>query len=72
MIIDKKYQLTTNIKYGDKYPRSYLNIITPTDILIKSTNVFLCSWGGFIQGDSMGGDPNASTSQNTTLKQYEK
>ncbi|WP_206749615.1 alpha/beta hydrolase [Staphylococcus gallinarum] len=73
MIIDKKYQLTTNIKYGDKYPRSYLNIITPTGHFDKNRpTYFYVHGGGFIQGDSMGGDPNASTSQNTTLKQYEK
>jgi len=27
--IDGKYELTTNIQYEEKYPRSFLNIIKP-------------------------------------------
>ncbi|XOQ14313.1 MAG: Abhydrolase-3 domain-containing protein [Shouchella clausii] len=71
--IDGKYQLTTNIKYGEKYPRSYLNIITPNGQFDeKRPTYFYVHGGGFIQGDSMEGDPNAGSAQNATLYHYEK
>ncbi|MBK4205224.1 hypothetical protein EGI09_15060 [Bacillus subtilis] len=71
--IDGKYQLTTNIKYGEKYPRSYLNIITPNgQVDEERPTYFYVHGGGFIFGNSIGGDPNAASGQNTTLYHYEK
>ncbi|WP_145407844.1 alpha/beta hydrolase [Paenibacillus xylanexedens] len=71
--IDGKYQLTTNIQYGEKYPRSSLNIITPKGQFDKNRpTYFYVHGGGFIMGDSMQGDPNAELSNNATLYHYEK
>jgi hypothetical protein len=70
--IDGKYQLTSNIQYGDKYPRSFLNIITPNGQFDEGRpTYFYIHGGGFVAGDSIGGDPNAGAVQNTMLYHYE-
>ncbi|CAM3133975.1 alpha/beta hydrolase [Paenibacillus taichungensis] len=70
--MDGKYQLTTNIQYGEKYPRSFLNIITPDGQLDEERpTYFYVHGGGFIAGDSIGGDPNAGAASNTMLYHYE-
>lgn len=70
--IDGKYQLTSNIQYGEQYPRSFLNIITPKGSLDEERpTYFYVHGGGFIAGDSIGGDPNAGAAQNTMLYHYE-
>lgn len=72
-IIDGKYQLTSNIQYGEKHPRSNLNIITPNGQFDeKRPTYFYVHGGGFIMGDSMQGDPNAESANNATLYHYEK
>jgi acetyl esterase/lipase len=71
--IDHKYQLKTNIRYGEKYPESYLNIITPKGKIDKNRpTYFYVHGGGFILGDAIGGDPNTAAKQNTTLYHYKK
>ncbi|WP_340012990.1 alpha/beta hydrolase [Paenibacillus sp. FSL K6-1318] len=70
--IDGKYQLTTNIQYGGKYPRSFLNIITPDGAFDEERpTYFYVHGGGFVAGDSIGGDPNAGAALNTMLYHYE-
>ncbi|KAA8745370.1 alpha/beta hydrolase [Paenibacillus sp. UASWS1643] len=72
-IVDDKYQLISNIQYGEKYPRSFLYIITPSGQFDeKRPTYFYVHGGGFIFGDAMGGDPNAGSAQNLALYQYEK
>lgn len=72
-VINNKYKLITNIQYGEKYPRSYLNIITPNGKIDNNRpTYFYVHGGGFIMGDAMQGDPNAESKNNATLYHYEK
>lgn len=71
--IGGKYQLTNNIQYGDKYPRSYLDILTPTGEFDENRpTYFYVHGGGFVAGDKMQGDPNAPASENSTVYHFEK
>ncbi|WKA52257.1 alpha/beta hydrolase fold domain-containing protein [Planococcus liqunii] len=70
-IIEGNYQLTNNLQYGDNYPRSYLDIMTPAGEFDQNRpTYFYVHGGGFIAGDKLGGDPNASASENSGLYHY--
>ncbi|MFE6076506.1 hypothetical protein ACFVQB_18715 [Paenibacillus sp. NPDC057886] len=43
-IIDGKYQLTTHIQYGEKYPRSFLDIITPDGQFDEEHAIYAAKW----------------------------
>lgn len=54
-------RLISDIKYGDKYPNSYLDIyIAGNDSTVSRPTYVIVHGGGFILGDKLGGDPNAA------------
>lgn len=70
-VIDDNYQLTNDLQYGDNYPRSYLDVWTPTGKFDKNRpTYFYIHGGGFIVGDKMEGDPNASANANSGVYHY--
>lgn len=72
-IIGGKYQLISNLQYGDKYPRSYLDILTPKGEFDENRpTYFYVHGGGFIAGDKIQGDPNAPASENSTVYHFGK
>lgn len=72
-VIGEKYQITSNLQYGEKYPRSFLDVITPVGEFDENRpTYFYVHGGGFIAGDKMKGDPNASASENSGMYHFEK
>jgi len=54
-------RLISDIKYGDKYPNSYLDVyIAHNDSTVRRPTFVIVHGGGFIVGDKLGGDPNAA------------
>ena len=61
---DDNYQLTNNIQYGEEYPRSFLDILTPVGEFNENRpTYFYVHGGGFIGGDKMKGDPNVPVNE---------
>lgn len=54
-------RVISDIKYGDKYPNSYLDVyIANNDPTVSRPTFVIVHGGGFIGGDKLGGDPNAA------------
>lgn len=71
--IDGKYQLTNDIQYGERYPNSYLDIVTPNDQIDENRpTYFFVHGGGFVVGDKIQGDPNAPVGEDSTLYHFKK
>ena len=57
-----------DIKYGETYPNSYLDISYPSsDTSVKRTTVIYFHGGGFFAGDKVLGDPMAERDDSTAL-----
>lgn len=55
-------RLISDIKYGDTYPNSYLDVyIAQNDPTVRRPTFVIVHGGGFLAGDKTGGDPNAAT-----------
>jgi acetyl esterase/lipase len=53
-------RLISDVRYGDTYPNSYLDIyIADNDPTVTRPTFVIVHGGGFIVGDKTGGDPNA-------------
>jgi len=71
--IGGKYQLTSDIQYGKKYPRSYLDVMTPNGQFDENRpTYFYVHGGGFVVGDKMQGDPNATAGENSMVYHFKK
>lgn len=69
--VNEKFNLLENIKYGEEYPNSFLDILTEKDAENNRPTYFFIHGGGWTMGDKMQGDPNQVSEYSASLYHFE-
>lgn len=71
-VIDQNYLLTDGIRYGEKYPNSYLAVLKSKKSNPSWPTILYVHGGGFIGGTALSGDPNAVVKDMSMIHEYER